>query len=245
MYSGRMATIIAIANMKGGCGKTTTCMNLATGLSAVGYKVLVVDADPQASATSWRSLRADAETPFSIVALPTAAIHREIPKLVANSSYEVVLIDCPAGGLASGSGQSTDDISRYAVLCSSVVIVPIRPSPVDYLSCRNIMPLLSNVAAIKPDLRVFLLINQKQSNSRVGRDARDAALEFFRAENLDVRLLDTEINFRTAYVEAVAEGKTVLEYAPESKAAAEVADLTRELITCLQNENVQTASQAS
>jgi len=79
----------------------------------------------------------------------------------------------------------------------------------------------------------------------VGRDARDAALEFFRAENLDVRLLNTEINFRTAYVEAVAEGKTVLEYAPDSKAAAEVADLTRELIACLQNENVQTASQAS
>src|SRR5438105_9443658 len=139
MYSKCMATIIAIANMKGGCGKTTTCMNLATGLAAVGYKVLVVDADPQASATSWRSLRPDADTPFSIVALPTAAIHREIPKLVANSSYEVVLIDCPAGGLASGSGQSTDDISRYAVRCSSVVIVPIRPRSVALLSCRNIL----------------------------------------------------------------------------------------------------------
>ena len=64
-------------------------------------------------------------------------------------------------------------------------------------------------------------------------------------DRLEVRLLETEINFRTAYVEAVAEGKTVLEYAPDTKAAAEVADLTRELIACLQNENVQTASQAS
>jgi chromosome partitioning protein len=240
-----MATIIAIANMKGGCGKTTTCMNLAAGLSAAGYSVLVVDADPQGSATSWRSLRADTDTPFTLFALPTPAIHREIPKLLANSNYEVVLIDCPAGGLASRGGQATDDISRYAVLCASAVIVPIRPSPVDYLSCKNIMPLLSNVAAIKPELRVLLLINQKQSTTRIGRDAREAALQFFQAGNLDVRLLETEIAFRTAYAEAPMQGRTVLEYAPVSKAAEEVAELTKEVIECLRNETARTASRAS
>ena len=47
--------IIAVANQKGGAGKTTTCLNLAGGLAESGYAVLVVDADPQASALNWRN----------------------------------------------------------------------------------------------------------------------------------------------------------------------------------------------
>ena len=231
-----MAITIAVANQKGGCGKSTTCMNLAGGFAAAGFKVLVIDADPQATAMKWRNNSEESQLPFDVIALASVSIHKDLPRLTANSSYEAILIDCPPGGANKGELRyGNDAITRSALLASGAVVVPVQPTPVDYQAAEGIMPLLMDVSVVKPDLQVFLLINRKMPNNKLMRESRSAAQEFFSAPGLPVRFLETEIYNRIVYAESPAMGKTVLDYAPRSKAALEVAALTKEVVEWLSN----------
>ena len=74
-----MPYVIAVANQKGGCGKTTISMNLAACFARAGYNVLLVDADPQASAMQWRNNREESALPFHIQPYPFPTIHKELP----------------------------------------------------------------------------------------------------------------------------------------------------------------------
>jgi chromosome partitioning protein len=232
LYS--MAVVIAVANQKGGAGKTTTCMNLAGGLAAA-YKTLVIDADPQGSAVEWRNTTEESQLPFEVISLASATIHKELPRVLLRAEYEIVLIDCPPGGAGRAGDYRfrADDITRSALLAADVVLVPVQPTPMDYRAAGSLLPVLMDVAAVKPGLRLLILINRKQSNTRLGREAREAAAEWFQLDGVSISVLQTEVHNRTPYAEAPASGKTVLDYAPGSKAAEEVETLTREVIECL------------
>ena len=87
-----MPKVIAILNQKGGVGKTTLAVHLATALARNRRRVLLVDADPQGSALDWAAART---TPplFPVVGLPKNSIHKELPALAVN--YDFVIIDGP------------------------------------------------------------------------------------------------------------------------------------------------------
>jgi len=231
-----MAVIIAVANQKGGAGKTTVCVNLAGGLAEAGYRVLVVDADPQASALAWRNNGGEEnELGFDVIALPNSTLHRDVPSLAGKSEYEVILIDCPPGGVLRSRA---DDITRSAVLAAQVVLIPLQPSPLDYQAAVTMLPLLQQTALYKPELRVWLLVNRRLSgNNRLARDARDAAASFFAADGLDIQVLATEIGARSGLAESAGLGQTILRYAAGSLAAYEIRKLTEEVITCLSTRN--------
>ncbi len=225
-----MSITIAVANQKGGCGKTTTCMNLAGGLSAAGFRVLVVDADPQGSATEWRNRSEESLLRFDVVAMSTSSIHKELPKILSNSTYEVALIDCPPGTETKGFGT----VTRSALLASDFVLIPTRPTPIDFLATQIMIPVLSDVVTIKPELQVFLVLNAKHANNRLGKTAKEGAIAMFSDQGIHIRVLDAEIHDRTPFAEAPATGQTVVEFAPSSKASEEILTLTKEVIArCL------------
>jgi chromosome partitioning protein len=119
-----MALILAVANQKGGCGKNTVSMNLAGGFAKAGFKTLLVDADPQQSAMKWRNNQEESKLPFEVISLPSVSIHKDLPKVVANSCYEVVLIDCPPGGASKGDlGYGNDGICQNWFRRTDVMII--------------------------------------------------------------------------------------------------------------------------
>lgn len=230
-----MASVIAVANQKGGCGKTTITMNLAGVLASDGMKVLVIDADPQASAQHWSMKAGDAGIGFEVLTHPHEDVHRKVREMAAKG-YDVILIDCPPGASQAVTGRdSQTSISRMALLAADLVVVPVRPSMLDYLASHQLLPLLRDVGALKEHQKVFIVVNGKPpGKTRAGSEALAVAEAVFQIDGADVRVMRSEVTTRQAFVLSPTTGQTVVNYEPDGKAATEMRNLAEEIAQCLQ-----------
>jgi chromosome partitioning protein len=231
-----MPVVMAFANHKGGCGKTTLSMNLAGMLgSEGGLNVLLIDADPQASAQQWAMRAGEAGLPFEVMTHPHEDIHRKVREM-SGKSYDLILIDCPPGASqVIGGKDSQTSISRMAILAADFVIVPVRPSMLDYLASQQLLPILRDVAALKDKQKVLIVVNGKSpGRTRTGAEALSVAEAIFRIDGVDVQVLQSEVTTRQSFVLAPTVGKTVTLYEPEGKAAGEIRKLAEEIGKCVQ-----------
>jgi len=205
-----MPKVIAILNQKGGVGKTTLAIHIATAIARRGRKVLLLDADPQNSALDWAAAR-EGQPLFPVVALPKSSIHKELPTLT--EKFDVVVIDGPP---------RVHDVARSAIMASDLVLIPVQPSPYDVWASKEIMDLLNEATVYKPALKKAFVINRKITNTAIGRDVTDALSEY------PVPVLKTTIGQRIAFAESATRGLTVFELDPEMLAAQEMSQLADE-----------------
>lgn len=212
------AKVIVITNQKGGCGKTTLAMNLA-GVLGAKNKVLLVDGDPQGSATRWAASASDEkEFPAAVMGLSNAGdkVHREIKKYV--NDYDFIVIDCPPA--------VENGFTSSALLIAHLALIPIVPSPTDLWSAVGIQKLITNVSAINEDLQARLVANMCQGNISISKEALALISEF------EFPKTQTDIYQRTVYRQAAAFGGTVNDL-DNAKAKEEMKNLIKEIMQIL------------
>jgi chromosome partitioning protein len=231
-----MAILICVANQKGGCGKTTTAMNLAGGLTKARYRVLVVDADPQASATMWSLARGQGSLPFDVAT--ARQVKGKFETLTADQDYDIVLIDCAPGMVGETDQTGSSRIARDAIRWADAILVPLRPSTLDFSAAASFVRYLEGQR--QPHQQVLVLINGRQ-HTLMGRQAPEQAAVLFAAIPGAI-VLKTAIGLRAPITEVSGSGKTIFDYAPGHAAAGEYTNLTREIIECLAKTSEPSAS---
>lgn len=208
-------SIVAFCGQKGGTGKTTAAISVAAELLERRRRVLLVDADPQASARTWADVAAEAARPAPVVVAMGAKMHTpgQLDDLVR--SYDVTVIDCPP---------SNGDVQRSALMACTLAVIPCGPSALDAWALAESVELAAKAQTVRPELRVAALITRKVVGTTIGDGARATLIK------AGVRVLRSELCARIAYQEAPAAGQGVAQYAPHDLAALEVRTLVTEIL---------------
>jgi len=169
---------LAVCNLKGGVGKTTTAVYLAAGLHRSG-RTLLVDADPQQSALLWS--QQDPIFPYTVVSLPVRDLHRRLADL--GRGYDHLVID---------TGPADAAIIRSAVMAAEVVIVPASPTGLDVNRLMPTVELLAEVDAIHP-VQVGVLLTRVRKGTLSAKGVREVLAE------VGLPLFDTSIPLAEMY----------------------------------------------
>lgn len=206
--------VIAFAGQKGGVGKSTAAISVASEWHVRGHRVLLVDADPQGTSLTWGAVAAEAgRQPPAVIAMG-ATMHRDGQLGRVGEGFDRIVIDCPP---------RHDAIQRSALMCADLAILPCGPHPADVWALAAGAALIEEAQTVHPWLRGAVLLTRKQGATAVGRAARGTLA------SAGLPVLRTELAHRVAYGEALAAGLGPAQYAPGDLCRLEVERLTDEL----------------
>ena len=237
--------IIAIANQKGGVGKTTTCANLGIGLAQAGKKVLLIDGDPQGSLTISLGHPQPDKLPFTLSDAmgrilmdeplrPGEGIlhHPEGVDLMSRETilrqyldtlkgqYSHILIDCqPSLGM----------LTVNALAAANRVIIPVQA---EYLPAKGLEQLLQTVNKVKrqinPKLQIDgILLTMVDNRTNFAKEIAALLRETYGSK---IKVFGTEIPHSVRAKEISAEGKSIFAHDPNGKVAEGYKNLTKEVI---------------
>ncbi|MBM3127130.1 MAG: ParA family protein [Chloroflexi bacterium] len=250
-----MTTIYTFANQKGGVGKTTTAINLAAYLAAREHKVLLVDIDPQANATS--SLGVDKTAPtFSIyhalvddvpldqIVMLTKRLHLDlVPSSSALAGAEVELVSVEnrerllANLLAPVSSRydyifidsppSLGLLTVNALVAADAVIIPIQ---CEYLALEGLSQLLNTIQLVQKNLNARLRIAGMAMTMYDSRTHLALQVVEQVAKHFPDLIFHTIIPRSVRIAEAPSFGEPLVSFDPKSRGAQAYEALTQELL---------------
>jgi chromosome partitioning protein len=194
---------IAIVSQKGGSGKTTMAVNLATRAAQAGHESCVIDTDPQATAAAWSDWRGDF-LPV-VVTSPPARLARTIES-ARKQGVDFTVIDTPP---------HADAASREAIKLADIVLIPTRLRAFDLHALEPVADLVS--FARKP---AFVVFNGVPSGAKVLVETARSA-----ATGLGLEVCPVTLGERAAFHRSSAKGETAAEIDPGGKAAEEIEEL--------------------
>ena len=177
-------------------GKTTITINLAQAFVADGQGVLLVDLDPQGSASDWRSIAPGPAPDFEVQEMERGYLLRQARAL--RRQYEVVVIDCPP---------QYSEPSAAAIRVADFVLVPVQPSPFDVWATDAIVELIqAGQESTGGQPKGAYVVSRAISNTAL---QRSLALD---RQELPVLVAGT--TQRVVYASSASEGKTVFDGRP-------------------------------
>jgi chromosome partitioning protein len=237
-----LARIIAIANQKGGVGKSTTAVSLGAALADLGYRVLVVDLDPQGNASTGMGIRHEArEVTVYDVVVSEAALEDAVVATLAGAEielvsqfsretrlkraldpireghYDFVLLDCPP---------SLGLLTINALTAAEELIVPIQ---CEYYALEGVGQLLRNVGLVQQNINPILrlsgiVMTMFDPRTKLSEQVVEEVQRFFGELVYDVIIPRT-----VRLSEAPGYGQPITVYDPKSKGAESYRELAREV----------------
>lgn len=198
--------IITIANSKGGSGKSTITINLATKLALEGKDVLVIDTDEQKSLDKFSNIRNDCEIQpiFTCVSKSGNALTDTIKQMI--TKFDFILIDTKA---------TINPEQKKSMLLSDYVIVPTTTSQIDLSELLNMFSYVSDVKDLNEDLKTFIILNRINPNPFLSNEPKELKefIESYKEENniKDIEIIDSIIYDRIDYKRSISKGLGVCE----------------------------------